>query len=196
MGYLDESQLERMGFRRIGRGVRISEKASIYNAAGISIEDETRIDDFCILSAGSGGITLGRNVHIACYCSLIGDGPIVMEDFSGLSSRVSIYSSTDDYSGNSMTNPTVPREFCKIQSGPVVLRKHCIVGSGSVILPDVELGEGSAVGALSLVMKSCGPFEVLFGCPARKIKRRSRKILEIEQEFLRRANAAGHPGAV
>ena len=31
-----------------------------------------------------------------------------MKDFSGISQGVKIYSNNDDYSGNFMTNPTVP----------------------------------------------------------------------------------------
>ena len=74
-----------------------------------------------------------------------------MADFSGLSSRITIYSSNDDYSGNNMTNPSIPTEFTNVTHADVIIKKHAIIGSGSVILPGVTIEEGAAVGALSLV---------------------------------------------
>lgn len=183
MAFLSEGQLKLIGFKYIGKSVKISDRASIYNASAISIGDHTRIDDYCILSAGASGITLGRYIHIACYVSLIGQGSIIMEDFSGVSSRVSIYSSTDDFSGVAMTNPTVPMDYTNVISGNVILRKHVIVGSGAVILPNVELGEGAVLGALSLLVKNCDPFCIYVGIPARKVSERKRDLLEFEKAF-------------
>lgn len=188
MGYYTQADLERFRFRKLGKNVKISEKASIYGAEKISIGDHSRIDDFCVLSAGDGGIEIGRYVHIAVYSSLIGQAKIVMKDFSGLSSRVSIYSSTDDYSGEALTNPTVPTEFLKIISKEVVLEKHVIVGAGAIILPGCRLQEGSAVGAQSLLTKDCEPFTIYAGVPAKRIKARSRKLLELEKNFLGETN--------
>ena len=106
--FLTENQLAAFRFKSLGNDVNISDKASIYNAKNISIGNNVRIDDFCILSAGDDGIEIGNNVHIACYCSLIGKSKITLNDYCNISSRVSIYSSNDDYSGNSLTNPCIP----------------------------------------------------------------------------------------
>ena len=172
-----------MGFAHVGRDVRISDKASFYGASRISIGDHTRIDDFCVLSAGDGGIEIGRYVHIAAFCSLFGAGRIALRDFSGLSSRVSIYSSSDDYSGRVMTNPTVPAKYTGVKTAEVILERHVIVGSGSVVLQGVCLAEGVAVGALSLVNRSCEPFGIYAGQPARRIKERSRDLLKLEEAW-------------
>ena len=188
MSYLRVSELESMRFNSLGTNILISHKASIYNPSKISIGDHTRIDDFCILSAGEGGITIGKYVHIACYCSLLGNATIMLHDFSGLSSRVAIYSSTDDYSGKAMTNSTLPNTFKKVISKPVVLHKHVIVGSGSTILPGVSLGEGASVGAMSLVTKNCEPFYIYIGIPAKKIKKRKKDFLRLEKELLSKEN--------
>lgn len=182
MAFLTPSQLEQMGFASLGQNVLISEKASIYGAARIHIGDHVRIDDFCILSAGAGGIHLGSFIHIACFCSLIGQEKIEMEDYSGLSSRVAIYSSSDDYTGNAMTNPMVPAEFTKVDHRPVHIGRHCIVGAGAVILPGVTLGEGSAVGALALVIKRCEAFGIYSGVPAKLIRSRDHKLLDLEAQ--------------
>ena len=69
------------------------------------------------------------------------------------------------------------------------MRKHVIIGSGSVILPSVEIKEGTAVGALSLVNKSLDELSIYVGSPARKVNKRSTKILDLEKEFLKDKDA-------
>jgi galactoside O-acetyltransferase len=180
MAFIPQHILDEMGFKFIGENVKVSDKCSIYNAANIEIGDNSRIDDFCILSAGPGGIKIGRYVHIACFCSLLGSERIELKDFSGLSSRVAVYSSSDDYSGNVMTNPCVPIEFTNVINGRVVLEKHVIIGVGSVILPNVTIGFGAAIGALSLVTKSIDELTIAIGVPAKFVKRRKEGFKEKE----------------
>lgn len=180
MAFLTDKRLQAIGFNSLGKNVSLSEKASIYNASNISIDDCARIDDFCILSAGAGGIRIGKYAHVGCYASLIGDGEIVLEDFSGLSGRVSLYSSNDDSSGQFMAHPTIPAELRNVTTGPIVIAKHAMILTGSVVLPNVTVGTGAVVGALSLVGSNCDEFSVYAGCPARKIKERSRNLLGLE----------------
>jgi acetyltransferase-like isoleucine patch superfamily enzyme len=96
---------------------------------------------------------------------------------------VSIYSSTDDYSGDTLTNPTVPDELTGVTSAPVTVGRHAIVGAGAVILPGVTIGTGTAVGALSLVRRDVADFTVVGGVPARILGERSRRLLELEQRL-------------
>jgi galactoside O-acetyltransferase len=183
MGFLTREKLNELGLKKFGENVLISDKASIYGASKIEIGSRVRIDDFCVLSAGDGGISIGNNVHVAVYSSVIGAGKVILEDFVNISSRVSIYSSNDDYSGRSMTNPTVPECFKKVTVEPVTIRRHSIIGSGTVVLPGLEVGEGSAVGALSLVKKDLAPWGVYSGVPAKYISRRSEELLCAEVEY-------------
>lgn len=184
MAMLGRAELERMGFAALGRDVQLSDRAAVYGASRIALGDHARIDDFCVLSAGEGGIAIGQHVHVAVFCSLIGAARIELEDFAGLSSRVSIYSSSDDYTGSALTNPTVPAEFTRVEHSPVRVGRHVIVGAGSVILPGVNLHDGSAVGALSLVTRDCEAFTVYSGVPARRVGPRSRQLLEAERRYL------------
>jgi acetyltransferase-like isoleucine patch superfamily enzyme len=183
MAMLNRSELEHMGFASVGENVLISDKAAFYNCANITLGNNVRIDDFCVLSAGVGGISIGNYVHIAIYTSLIGAGKITLSDFCNISSRVSIYSSNDDYSGANMTNPTVPKQYTGVTHADVFFGKHVIVGSGTVILPGVTLEEGVAVGALSLVTKKCTQFSIYAGNPAKHIKERKRDLLVLEKQF-------------
>lgn len=188
MAWLSKDQIEALGFGGVGENVLLSDRASFYGCARIVIGDNTRIDDFCVLSAGAGGIELGAYVHVATYSSLIGAGRIVLSNFSGVSSRVSIYSSNDDYSGTALTNPTVPPEYTNVTHAEVFLAEHVIVGAGCVILPGVRLERGVAIGALSMVTRDCEEFWIYSGVPAKKVKPRSRQLLEMET----RLNGAAH----
>ena len=180
---MSQQQIKSLGFARVGEKVFLSEKASFYNCASIQIGSNVRVDDFCVLSAGKGGIVLGDYIHIAVYTSIIGQGKIELDDFSGLSSRVAIYSSNEDYSGATLTNPMVPAMYSGVIHADVSLAKHVIVGSGSVILPGVILHEGVAVAALSLVNKNCEPFGIYSGVPAKRIRNRKTDLLELERRL-------------
>jgi acetyltransferase-like isoleucine patch superfamily enzyme len=184
MAFYSTIELKSFGFKFLGDNVLISKSVSIYGAQYISIDSNTRIDDFVILSSSHEGIEIGKFVHIAPYSSLIGSAKITMDDFSGISSRVSIYSSTDDYSGSAMTNPCVPKEFRNVKSSPVIIGKHVIIGVNSVIMPGVKIGNGSAVGALSLVTKSLPESIIASGIPARRIGDRLNDIYSIEKKLI------------
>jgi galactoside O-acetyltransferase len=189
MAFLSRQALRRLGFAAIGENVLVSDKASFHSPSRIVLGDHVRIDDFCVLSAGEGGIRIGSFVHVACQCTLIGKGRIELEDFCNLSGRVAVYSSSDDFSGTGMTNPMVPREFRRVTDDPVRIGRHAILGTGAVVLPGVVIGEGAAVGALTLVRESLEPFLIYAGTPARRIGERSRTLLELEAQL-----RAGMPG--
>jgi dTDP-4-amino-4,6-dideoxy-D-glucose acyltransferase len=184
MSWLTDERITEMGFICPGNNVMLSDKASYYNCKNIKIGSNVRVDDFCVLSAGEGGITIGNYVHIAVYCLIIGRGRATINDFSNLSSRVSIYSSSDDYSGSALTNPTVPSEFTNVQHADVNIGRHVIIGSGSIILPGVILEDGVAIGAMSLIKEDCQSFGTYAGIPAKLISDRKRDLLELETKFL------------
>ncbi|WP_346668403.1 acyltransferase [uncultured Subdoligranulum sp.] len=176
-------ELQALGFASLGKNVLLSRKCSVYGAQNISIGDDTRIDDFCILS---GKIIIGSHVHIAAYVGLFGGhSGIVLEDFVGVSSRGVIYAESDDYSGAVLTNPTVPDEFKHIVGGQVRLERHAILGSGCTVMPGVTVGEGTAVGSMSFVNRSLEPWSMYVGIPCRKIKDRRRDLLAMEQQLRR-----------
>lgn len=182
MPYLSQDALESMGFEHLGKGVKVSDKAAIYNPESISLNDFSRIDDFCVIS---GKVELGRNVHIAPQCLIAGGEPgVFIHDFSGLAYGVKVFSQSDDYSGQTLTNPTIPLEYKKEFKSPVIINRHVIVGASAVIFPGVTLEEGCAIGSLALVTKSTEAWSIYAGNPARRIKRRSQDLLDLEKKFL------------
>ena len=137
---LTRSELRALGFRHCGDSVKIDRSVRFFGCHNIWIGENVRIDCFAMLSAGPDGITIGNHVHVGAGAYVFGaSGPILMEDFSGLSSRVALYTSTDDFTEGGMAHPTVPEAYRNVNSGPITLRRHVIVGAGSVVLPGVEL---------------------------------------------------------
>ena len=183
MAFLTETSLVALGFNYLGVNVKISDKASIYNPELMEVGDYTRIDDFCVIS---GKVILGRNVHVAIFCN-IGGGEVgvKLDDFSGLAYGCHVFAQSDDYSGRTLTNPTVPDKYKNETKSPVLIKRHSIVGACSVILPGVTLEEGTSIGAMSMVTKSTEPWTIYFGIPAKRLKTRRRELLELEQEYLR-----------
>jgi acetyltransferase-like isoleucine patch superfamily enzyme len=182
MAYLTKLELTKLGFLHLGNNVKISDKASLYNCEQISIGDNTRIDDFCVLS---GKLTFGKNIHLAPFVLLAGGTEgITMNDFSGCAYHVQIFSQSDDYSGKTMTNPTIPIEFKNEFKKAILIGKHVIIGTSSIVFPGVCLAEGCSIGALTLVNKSTKPWGIYVGNPAKRIKDRSRELLILEDKFL------------
>jgi galactoside O-acetyltransferase len=178
MGFLNNKQLEDLGIK-FGSNVSISDKCSIY-APSITIGNNVRIDDFCILS---GSINLGNNIHIGAYCGLYGKYGIVMEDYTGLSPRCTIFSGSDDFSGEFMISPMNPPEFTHVIGAPVYLKKFVQIGAGSIIMPGIVMNEGSAVGAISFVRKSIPEWEIWAGNPIWFVKERKKGIIELAKKL-------------
>ncbi len=182
--FLSKDSLAKIGLSSFGENVLISDKCSIYNPELIDIGNNVRIDDFVILSPGK-KLSIGNYTHIGCYSSLIGVGDFIVEDFVSISGRVSLYSSSDDYTGLSMTNPMIPEKFKKITTGKIHIKKHTIIGSGSLVLPNVTIGMGCSIYAHTLIKSDCEELCVYSGNPAKKIGKRVKKFLLYEKELIR-----------
>lgn len=179
--YYTYDELKKFKFISVGKNVLISRKASIYGEEGVSIGNNVRIDDFCILS---GKICIGNNIHIAAYSALYGGSEgIYIGNYANISSRVAIYALSDDYSGESLTSPVIPEQFKHVQRKAVHIGKHVIIGTGSTVLPGVILGEGVAVGAMSLVKYDLDSWNIYAGNPILKIKERKKNVLDLEMSF-------------
>jgi acetyltransferase-like isoleucine patch superfamily enzyme len=186
MAYLTDNELNAMGFKRLGRNVKISDRASIYDVDKIEIGDHSRIDDFCVVS---GSIYIGRNVHITPQCLIAGGKPgLIIDDFVTLAYGVKVFTQSSDYSGLTMTNSTVPKEFKEEIILPTKIGRHTIIGAGAIIMPGVKVAEGNAIGANSLVLKSTEAWSIYVGSPALKIKNRKRNLLMLEKKYLESKN--------
>lgn len=180
--FYSQEELKELGLKSYGQNLKLSTKASIYNAEEITLGDNVRIDDFCILS---GLIKIGSYIHISAYTALYGKFGIDLEDFVTVSGRVLIYSQSDDYSGEYMANPTLPANVTNVSGAPVIVKKHSIIAAGSIIFPGITIEEGTAIGALSLVNRNTEPWKIYAGIPAKIIKERKKNPLLLEKSLNR-----------
>ena len=177
-----KSELE-YAFRACGEDVRIFPYARILSPETISIGDSVIIDDFVLL-AGGAETRIGSFAHLASFSSYLGGGRLVLEDYAGVSSGTRIYTGTDDFLGGSLTGPTIPPPYRQPVRSFVKIGRFAVVGANCVVLPGVTIGEGCAIGALSLVSRDCEPWTVYAGTPARPIKARPReRVEELEREL-------------
>jgi len=178
--FLNKNELQKLGFKYLGKNVKISRKASFYEIENISIGDNSRIDDFCILS---GKINIGSYVHISAYCGLYGSKGIEIEDYSGISAKSIIYSLTDDFSGTFMVGPEIPKNLTNTTGGKVIIKKFAQIGVSNVVFPNITISEGAATGAMTLINKNLKEWTIYIGIPAKPLKPRNKNIIELEKKI-------------
>lgn len=179
-GYYNSFELRSFGFARVGENCIVARNCTIIGLENITIGDNVRIDGFTSLIAPAGKIRIGSFVHIATACMLGARGGIEIGDFASLSQGVRIFTAIDDFSGRRMSNAMVPADLSGVQTAPVKIGRYVPIGSGSIILPGVEIGEGAAVGAMSLVPSSLAEWTIHAGNPAKATGKRSRDLLALE----------------
>lgn len=169
----------------------IHESATLYPWAKVTgdtsrftLGAHSQIDDFVFLFIGQ-KCHIGRNVHIASFCSIIGGGELIMEDFSGLSAGCRIITGSDDFTGPWMTNPTVDPKFTHVRRGRVHIGRHAVLGTNVVVFPDVVIGEGAAVGAGAVIRKDLEPWGIYAGQNPKRVGHRDKEaILSKESAYL------------
>lgn len=120
---------------------------------GVFIGDHVRIDQ-----NHADLISIGDNAHITGGCRLL----CHQRNLFG-------YRKGDDASK------------LKYKLGKISIGKGCMIGMESLIMPNVIIGEGSIVGAYSLVSKSIPAWSIAVGRPAKVLKRIPER-LEVEKE--------------
>lgn len=138
--YMESAELRALGLRA-GSNVRVHSTCVLVGLDNIVIGDNVRVDPFCSLIAVAGHISIGNHVHLATSVFLSASEGIDLGDFANLSRSVSVFTRSDDSSGASLTDPTVPEKYLGQRRAPVRIGRHCIVGAGSVVLPGVDISE-------------------------------------------------------
>ena len=163
-GLYSRSALLDRGFRHVGEDVRVSRLAVFHQCAGASIGDCSRIDDFAILK---GPVEIHRFVHISSFCTISAvGGRVLFRDCSTLSAGVSVFTASDDFRSATLNNPTVPDEFKQVIRGDVLFGIGSLIGAQCVVLPGTSVGDGTSVGALSLIRGSLPDGQILVSAAA------------------------------
>lgn len=106
-------------------------------------------------------ITVGKNVFINACCRFQDQGGITIGDGCFIGHNTTIATLNHDFN---------PKTRANITPAPVKLGKNVWIGADCTILPNVEIGDGSIIGAGSVVTKSVPPNSIAVGNPARVIK--------------------------
>lgn len=182
---MSESQIANIGFKKIGKCCQISERAVFHNPEKMVIGNYCRIDDFTVISAP---IELADYIHIGSHCSIVGKQKLTMQNYSGLSSHCAVFTSSDNYDGQYMTNPCIPEQvngtqIRKTESAEIIIHTHTVVGCRCTILAGTEIGSGSAIYAHSLLNGYYEPRSIYAGTPAKFVKSRKNNIFELEKQW-------------
>ncbi len=150
----------------------------------VTIGEGSRIDAFVTIT---GNVTIGHHTHIANGVAIFGGGGVSVGNYVGLSGGVKVYSTTEDVSGEWITNPTVPARFRNPDTRPIRIGDHVVMGAGSIAFPGADLPDGAYLGALSMCRHPLAEWSINAGIPATFKRYRSRKALELAAQFEREA---------
>lgn len=117
--------------------------------------EEGKLTKYHWLVQHTEGLVLGNQTDIGAFTYINAKYGVVIEDFVQIGSHCSIYSvsTIDD------------------KRGRIILKHNCKIGTHSTILPGVTVGENAIVGAHSLVLEDIPANVIVYGVPARIVKR-------------------------
>lgn len=126
--YYTSDQLRQFGFARVGEDCWIARNCTIMGLENISLGDHVRIDGYTSLIATRGSLRIGSHVHLCSGCMIGARGGVDLGDFSSLSHGVRLLSATDDFSGRSMTNSTLPEALVDVTAAPIIIGRYVPIG--------------------------------------------------------------------
>ncbi|HEX4508932.1 MAG TPA: acyltransferase, partial [Burkholderiaceae bacterium] len=117
-------------------------------------------------------IEIGSNVTCSQFVHIAATARVTIQDGVLIGSRVHITDHAHGtYRGDLQDSPDVPPSRRPPSRGrPVVIEQNVWLGDGVVVLPGVTIGEGTIVGANSVVSRSLPPRVIALGAPAVPIK--------------------------
>lgn len=165
-------------FKRVGNDFHFSFPLTIYGAENISIGNNFTIGERCKLRTFSNWgnqffspqIVIADNVTIQSDCHISAIDSVIIEDNVLMASFIYISDHSHGKLDYIETQKT-PIERSLYSKGPIRICKNVWIGEKASILPGVTIGEGSIIGANSVVTHDIPPFSIACGAPARIIRR-------------------------
>jgi Acetyltransferase (isoleucine patch superfamily) len=120
-------------------------------------------------------IYIGNNVSINMNCTFVDCNKIQIGNQVLISSNVQIYTSTHPVELSERLTPDWSLEsgeyFCRTYALPVKIGNGCWIGGGVIILPNITIGDGTVIGAGSVVTKDIPDNCVAAGNPCKVLRR-------------------------
>lgn len=155
-------------FKKIGSNVIFEKGVLVFHPQNISIGNNVYIGHNTILKGyHKNELIIGDHTWIGQCCFLHSAGGIIIGKAVGIGPMVKILTSV--HSENDLSKPILLND---LEFKKVIIEDGCDIGVGSIILPGVKIGEGSIVGAGSVVTKDVPSFSVVAGVPARILRER------------------------
>ena len=141
--FYTKKELNKLGFKKIGKNVEISKKCSFYNIKG-SLGKNIRIDDYSIFT---GNILIGDFVHISQFVRIIAGNKnfIKIGNFTGIGAYVTITSVSEDFMKNSISNPQT-KKLRKTVNANIIIQENSKIGLRSTIIPSTKSGKNIIIG--------------------------------------------------
>jgi acetyltransferase-like isoleucine patch superfamily enzyme len=162
----------------------ISNNATIKRPGKNAYGKHSAIDDFVYCTVE---LSIGDYVHISSNVSIIGgeNAKLKMHHFSGISTGTRVICASDEMKGEGLVGPVIPEQYKdKIINKEIIFEEFATVGANVVLLPGVRLGQGSIVGANSLVSEDTKPWKIYIGNPAKEIAiRKKENIIKYSVEL-------------
>lgn len=175
MEALNSHEYDYSKLKKFGTNVFISNNVEIRRPNLVSLGNHIAIDSGVYITTQ---LELSDYIHIAAYTTIIGgkNAVLKMGNFSGISAGCRLICASDEYLGNGLIGPTIPQKYhdniiCK----PIIIEDYATIGTNVVVMSGITLGQGSVVGANSLVTKNTEPWTIYVGSPAKPVKIRPKE---------------------
>ena len=115
-------------------------------------------------------ISLGDNCDIGAFNHITSAGKVIIGNGVLTGRRVLISNNNHgEFSEDDLRLPPVSRNI--IAKGDIIIEDNVWIGEGASILGSLHIGQGSVIGANSIVTKDVPPYTLVVGNPAKIIKR-------------------------
>lgn len=120
----------------------------------VTVGDYLRLSDGTVVSAISGNVKIGNSVFINRNCSIVCRKHIEIGDMVSIGPNVTIWDHDHNYD-----NSTICEAGYK--TGEIIIEKECWIGAGAIILRNTRIGEGSVVGAGTVIKGDIPPHSLV-----------------------------------
>jgi acetyltransferase-like isoleucine patch superfamily enzyme len=151
--------------RKFGNGVRIASGVHFRHLETFEIGDGVFIGAQAFIQGRFDGLTkIGNHVWIGPQ-AYFDARDLILEDYVGWGPGAKVLGSA--HTGLPLDQPIIETD---LEIRPVRVEPWADIGTGAILLPGVQVGKGSIVGAGAVVTRDVPPFAIVAGVPARFLR--------------------------